>query len=230
MRRRHFPRGLSPLLLLPLAGCVADPAGLRREATSLRAEGRIGEATEAYGRLVASLSGEDRDVRQARADALRELGGMHASFGDAAVAERSYLAALAIAETAPRLREEFIINLRTQLASLSYAAGRGEEAVRRYEGVLTLERNSLGEDHPDVLATLGILAGLHMKCGRPDRAEPLLRRQLAMTERLHGPNRRETASTMDRLAEALSRLGREQEAGACRAKAAEIRKKLCDEC
>lgn len=229
MRRRDLPRGLSLLLLL-LGGCATDPSDLRREAVALRADGRIPEATAAYARLVASLSGKDRDTRQARADALRELGGMHASFGDASVAERSYREALRIAEAAPALSTAFIINLHAQLASLSYRAGRVEEAVERYGAVLRLEQASLGEGHPDVLATLGILSGVHMKCGRPDRAEPLLRRQLALSERIHGPARRETASAMDRLAEALVRLEKGAEAAALRAKAAEIRKKLCDEC
>ena len=65
---------------------------------------------------------------------------------------------------------------------------------------------------------------------RPDRAKPLLRRQLALTERIHGPGRRESATALDRLAEALARLGKTAEAAALRVKAAEIRKKLCDEC
>ena len=229
MRRRDLPRGLSLVLLL-LAGCAADPSGLRKEAVALRAEGRITEATAAYGRLIASLEGEDRDSRTARADALRELGGMHASFGEPDVAERSYRKALEIAEASPRLSSASIINLHSQLAALSYRAGRNAEAVVRYETVLELERSSLGEDHPDVLSTLGILSGLHMKCDRPDRAEPLLRRQLALTERIHGPARRESATALDRLAEALARLGKTAEAAALRAKASEIRKKLCDEC
>ncbi len=229
MRRRDLPRGLTVLILL-LAGCAAAPSDLRRQAAEHRAEGRLPEAEAAYLRLADSLTDADRDTRAARADVLRELGGMHASFGDAAKAERHYQSALRIAETEPRLSDGLIINLRAQLASLSYRAGRTEEAAARYEEVLRLERASLGDNHPDVLATLGILAGLRMKCGRPDQAEPLLRRQLELTERIHGPGRRETASALDRLAEALSDLGKAEEAGRLRQKAAEIRKKLCDEC
>lgn len=229
MRRRDLPRGLSLVLLL-LAGCATDPSELRREAVTLRADGRLAEATVAYRRLISALEGEDPGSRLARADALRELGGMHASFGDPALAERAYRQALEVAEATPKLPADFIINLNSQLAALSYRAGRNDEAVARYESVLALERASLGEDHPDVLSTLGILSGLLMKTDRPDRAEPMLRRQLALTERIHGPGRRESATAMDRLAEALARLGKSAEAAALRVKAAEIRKKLCDEC
>ncbi|MFM9001230.1 MAG: tetratricopeptide repeat protein [Opitutia bacterium] len=229
MRRRDLPRGLTLALLL-LAGCASDTSELRRQAAALRSEGRVREATQAYLALAAALPGDDRDSRLARTDAFRELGGMHASFGDPAEAERAYLSALRTAEAEPRLPPETIVTLRAQLAALSYRAGRNEEAAERYEEVLLLERRSLGEAHPDVLATVGILSGLRMKCGRPDMAEPLLRRQLALTERSHGPGRRETAACLDRMAEARDRLGRNEEAAALRRKAGDIRKKLCDEC
>lgn len=163
-------------------------------------------------------------------DALRELGGMHASFGDPREAERAYGEALLTAEADPRLPEESIINLRAQLAALSYRAGRNGEAAERYEVVLRMEQAALGGDHPDVLATMSILAGVLMKAGEVGRAEPLLRRQLELTARIHGPTRRESAAVMDRLAEALSRLGKETEATQLRRNAEAIRKKLCDEC
>jgi len=137
---------------------------------------------------------------------------------------------LMLLETEPRGADEAIINLRTQLAGLCYRQSRLDEAADFYRSVLSLEVSSLGEGHPDPLGTMSILGGLEFKRGKSAEAEALFRRQLAGVQKLHGAEKRETASVLDNLADVLEKAGQPAEATRLRDEAKRIRHKLCDEC
>ena len=145
-------------------------------------------------------------------------------------AEKLYREALALLETAPRGAEAAIINLRTQLAGLCYRQTRLDEAADFYRSVLKLEVASLGEGHPDPLGTMSILGGLELKRGKLPEAEALFRRQLTGVQKLHGAEKRETASVLDNLADVMEKAGQPAEATRLREEAKRIRHKLCDEC
>ena len=145
-------------------------------------------------------------------------------------AEKLYREALALLETTPRGAEAAIINLRTQLAGLCYRQTRLDEAADFYRSVLKLEVASLGEGHPDPLGTMSILGGLELKRGKLAEAEALFRRQLTGVQKLHGAEKRETASVLDNLADVLDKAGQPAEATRLSEEAKRIRHKLCDEC
>lgn len=89
-------------------------------------------------------------------------------------------------------------------------------ATAAYAEAIALEEVRLGRDHDDILGLLSIQAGLELKMGHAKAAEGLLRRELDTITRTRGMDRRETASVMDHLAEALSQQDRKAEAAELR--------------
>jgi len=77
---------------------------------------------------------------------------------------------------------------------------------------------------------MSILGGLELKRGKLPEAEFLFRRQLAGVQKVHGAEKRETASVLDNLADVLEKAGKPAEAASLREEAKRIRHKLCDEC
>lgn len=221
---------LLPVVLFGVGCAVAPtPESLRREAVSLRAGNDIGAAQAALRRAILLQSDKTADDRAALADLWRELAALHNSAGENTEAEDAYRQALRLV-AADLSRAEAATNLRTQLAGLCYRQSRLQEAADLYHRVLQEEEKRLGVEHPDVLDTLSILAGLELKLRHLDQAELLFRRQLAGVTKLHGEEKRETASVLDNLADVAEQSGRKDEAAELRAKAARIRHKLCDEC
>jgi serine/threonine-protein kinase len=231
-------RGALILLAILPAGCrdaapaapAADTETLRQRAATSRSEGRTEEAAQLLTQAIALQQTKTRDERAASADLRRELAALRMSADDLAGGEKHYREALALLEAAPRGSEAAIINLRTQLAGLCYRQSRLDEAADFYRSVLMLEVASLGEGHPDPLGTMSILGGLELKRGKPLEAEALFRRQLAGIQKLHGAEKRETASVLDNLADVLEKADQAAEAGRLRDEARRIRHKLCDEC
>lgn len=231
-------RGALILLAILPAGCrdaspaapAADTETLRQRATTSRSEGRTEEAAQLLTQAIALQQTKTRDERAASADLRRELAALRMSADDLAGGEKHYREALALLEAAPRGSEAAIINLRTQLAGLCYRQSRLDEAADFYRSVLMLEVASLGEGHPDPLGTMSILGGLELKRGKPLEAEALFRRQLAGIQKIHGAEKRETASVLDNLADVLEKADQAAEAGRLRDEARRIRHKLCDEC
>jgi tetratricopeptide (TPR) repeat protein len=233
-----MPRSALSLLALLLVGCgetspapaVVSPESLRQRAAALRSEGKPNEAEDLLGQAIRAQPTSTRDQRAAAADLRRELASLRVAGDDLAGAERLYREALALLETAPRGADEAIINLRTQLAGLCYRQSRLDEAAEFYRSVLILEVAVLGETHPDSLGTMSILGGLELKRDKFPEAEFLFRRQLEGVQKVHGPEKRETASVLDNLADVLEKAGRAAEAARLREEAKRIRHKLCEEC
>jgi tetratricopeptide (TPR) repeat protein len=225
------------LLTFLVVGCretslpsAINPEVLRQRAAALRSEGRTDEAEGLLAQAIGAQPTATRDERAAAADLRRELGSLRMSADDLAGAEKSYRDALALLEVVPRGTDGAIINLRTQLAGLCYRQSRLDEAADLYRAVLTLETAAFGEGHPDPLGTMSILGGLELKRGKLLEAEALFRRQLAGVQKLHGAEKRETASVIDNLADVLEKAGRGADATRLREEAKRIRHKLCDEC
>lgn len=229
----------APVLLLAAVllciGCagrrdeVSAAESLRRQAAELRARNEINQAETLLLQAVERQGESTADERAARRDLFAELGSLQSSAGRAAAAEQSYRQALALALRDNR-RPEVTIHLRTQLAGLCYRRAAYQEAADLYHQVLAEEQALLGPEHPDVLGTLSILGGLELKLRHLDQAERLFRRQLAGVQKAYGAEKREVSSVLDNLADVAEMSGRNEEARELRAKAAQIRHKLCDEC
>lgn len=123
-----------------------------------------------------------------------------------------------------------VANTLTQLAGCYYRLKFYPRAALTYQEVIAFETARLGADHEDVLGLQSILAGLELKLGHASAAEKLQRQLLATEYRLHPRGRRESATILVNLAEALEAQGQATEAAQCRQEAKDIRHKLCDEC
>lgn len=152
------------------------------------------------------------------------------SAGDFAAAAKGYehyLTALALDEdSAPG---DYANGL-TQLAGCYYRLKSFDRATATYREAVASETRRLGPDHEDVLGLESILASVELRRGNAPEAERILRKLLATEYRLHARGRREAATLLTNLAEALEAQGREPEATQCRQEAKDIRHKLCDEC
>jgi tetratricopeptide (TPR) repeat protein len=149
------------------------------------------------------------------------------NFAEAAKAYEDYLAALA--KDADRDPADYANGL-TQLAGCYYRLKFFARAATTYREAVACESGRLGPDHEDVLGLWSILASVELRQGNAPEAERILRKLLATEYRLHARGRREAATLLTNLAEALEAQGQDREATQCRQEAKDIRHKLCDEC
>jgi tetratricopeptide (TPR) repeat protein len=148
-------------------------------------------------------------------------------FEDAAKAYVLYLDTLA---DDPARDPETFANGLTQLAGCYYRLKFFAQAAVRYQEAIAFEAARLGPEHPDVEGLRSILAGVELRLGHPKEAERIQRDLLSSEYRRHGRGRREAATILFNLADALEAQGRTAESEACRQEAKDIRHKLCDEC
>jgi len=78
-------------------------------------------------------------------------------------------------------------------------------------------------DHPLFPGVIDDMAGYLLAEGRPEEAEPLLRRALDLSERRHGRVSRSYGRRLAQLARMLASVGRQDEAEALRQEAHAIR-------
>jgi len=148
-------------------------------------------------------------------------------FTAAAKGYEGYLAALA--EDKARDPADYANGL-TQLAGCYYRLRLFPGAIRCYREALASETARLGPDHEDVTGLWSILASVELRHGNAPEAARIHRKLLATEYRLHSRGRREAATILTNLAEALEAQGQEGEAAQCHQEAKDIRRKLCDEC
>ena len=150
------------------------------------------------------------------------------SAGDfAAKGYEDYLAALA---TNPDRDPADFANGLTQLAGCYYRLKFFARAASTYREALACETVRLGPDHEDVAGLWSILGSLELRRGNAAEAERIQRMLLAGEYRKHARGRREAATILTNLAEALEAQGKAAEAAQARQEAKDIRHKLCDEC
>jgi len=148
-------------------------------------------------------------------------------FVSAAKGYENYLAALA---ANPDRDPADYANGLTQLAGCYYRLLNLTRAAHCYREALACETVRLGPDHEDVAGLWSILASVELRRGNAPEAERIQRKLLAAEYRLHTRGRREAATILANLAEALEAQGRAVEATQSRQEAKDIRHKLCDEC
>jgi len=148
-------------------------------------------------------------------------------FVSAAKGYENYLAALA---ANPDRDPADYANGLTQLAGCYYRLLNLTRAAHCYREALACETVRLGPDHEDVAGLWSILASVELRRGNAPEAERIQRMLLAGEYRKHARGRREAATILTNLAEALEAQGRAVEATQGRQEAKDIRHKLCDEC
>ena len=109
-----------------------------------------------------------------------------------------------------------------QSGSLYYEQGRYSEAKPLFLQALKLAKSSLGEDHPQVAASLNNLAKLYCYQEHYSEAELLFLQALELTKRLLGEDHSDFAENMNSLANIYYLQGRYSEAEHILAQALEI--------
>ncbi|MBO3462005.1 tetratricopeptide repeat protein [Aetokthonos hydrillicola] len=89
---------------------------------------------------------------------------------------------------------KYNVNIGEGQALLYNYQGRNEEAEPLYEQALQLKQQLLGDDHPDVAASLNNLAGLYESQGKYEQAEPLYIQALEIADRTLGINHPNTVT------------------------------------
>jgi len=109
-----------------------------------------------------------------------------------------------------------------------YYNGQGLYAIAEpyYQACLTATRTRLGDNHPDVAASLNNLAGLYYSQGRYPEAEPHLLEALDLSKRLLGDNHPDVATSLNNLANLYQYQGRYPEAEPLLLEALDLRKQL----
>ena len=204
----NIPRAVAPLTLVTLAllvACTGGPVPPPTEAKPAAAKVLEAQQFEAAARAASSAG----------------------NFAEAAKRFEDYLAALAKDEDRDPAA---YANGLTQLAGCYYRLRNFNHAADYYRQAIACESARLGAEHDDVLGLWSILASVELRRTNPQEAERIQRQLLATEYRLHARGRREAATILTNLAEALEAQGLTAEAAQCRQEAKDIRHKLCDEC
>ena len=106
-----------------------------------------------------------------------------------------------------------------------YKAGRYSEAIPLAQRSLAFREKALGPDHPNVAASLELLATLYEAQGYYADAEPLYKRSLAIFERSLGPDHQAVAGSLNNLAELYREQGRYTDAEPLYRRSLEINEK-----
>jgi tetratricopeptide (TPR) repeat protein len=203
---RHRDGGASVSPLVGLAVAALEMGRLEEAEQALQ---RVTIATEGHGdfRLPAPAIWAELRVRQKRDRDAEKLyrEALARSTPDAPVAVRAALA-------------------HRGLGRLLARQGRLGEAEVELRQALALEERRNGPAHPRVAAALDDLAEVERLRGHEAEAEMVLRRGLAIRERL-GPDHPLVAISLDRLARLLEEAGREAEARNLQMRAAALRRK-----
>ncbi len=122
---------------------------------------------------------------------LQVLGAAHFYAGDLAEADSFYRAGLAIDRRVYRAPHPQIASDIMDIGSVQYQRANYVEAERAYREGEAMYESWFGKDRPETGAALFLLAQPLVKLSRPDEAQPLLERALAIEDRFHkGPHPR----------------------------------------
>jgi non-specific serine/threonine protein kinase/serine/threonine-protein kinase len=184
-------------------------------------------------RFVAALekSGVPEAERTTRLDALRqELVRINATDAAAAVIDRTILKP-AIKTIDERFKDDPATDasLRQALADLYQRIGRYDDAYPLQESALATRRRTLGEEHPDTLASINSMGALLQLQGRPAEAELCHREALEKHRRTLGEEHPDTLTSISNMGLLLRLQGRLAEAELYHREALEKRRRTLGE-
>jgi tetratricopeptide (TPR) repeat protein len=140
-------------------------------------------------------------------------------------AEASYQQALKIAD-AQRQIEPGIVNCLVGLSLVYHKRGNVAESERLYELAMRNLEGDYGPTSTSFGSWMPDLAWLYDEHGKPEKAEILLKRALAIREQAYGKDDPRVAESLDTYAKFLRRHQRHSEASAIETRARNIRDKL----
>jgi serine/threonine protein kinase len=189
--------------------------------------------TDVRERFVAVLekSGVPEAERTARLDALRqELVGVNATDAAASMIDRTILRP-AIKAIDERFKDDPATDasLRQALADLYQRIGRYDDAYPLQESALATRRRTLGEEHPDTLASINSMGALLQLQGRPAEAEIYHREALEKSRRTLGEEHPQTLTSISNMGLLFRLQGRLAEAELYHREALEKRRRTLGE-
>jgi Tfp pilus assembly protein PilF/predicted Ser/Thr protein kinase len=117
-------------------------------------------------------------------------------------------------------------SIRHTIGNTYWDLGLFPQAQRQVERAANLRRRVLGDEHPDTLQSMGLLADLQREQGRLPQAEALFTRILEIRRRKLGPEHRDTLASMSSVAAVWISLDKYAQAAALLTKALEIRRRV----
>jgi eukaryotic-like serine/threonine-protein kinase len=131
---------------------------------------------------------------------------------DHAGAERLYREALAVCRANPDAGINLLTHATGGLADADDALGKSGEAETLLRGLVDLQRERFGQEHPSVAWAKANLAEFLQRHGRLAEAEVLSREQIAIVGQALGPEGGAMAGAVERLATLMTDQGRYREA------------------
>ena len=151
----------------------------------LKLADRLPEARAALEEAVALFEQARGAGHPSVANALRQLSKLCVVQGDLVAARKYAERARAILAAALGPDQRDVMALLDSLGSLAFGARDMPAALANYQELLSRQR-ALGDDNPEVAATLGNLGNVLRKLGRDDEARAALERALGILERTSG--------------------------------------------
>jgi tetratricopeptide (TPR) repeat protein len=194
-----------------------DAVRLQAQSERAKVDALRGDYAHAVGRL-SELAAEARQGPSGRTWVLElvllDLGTAQLNAGDLKSALRTLQEDRHIVAQSQNPDSVFVIEGEARLAAALQRAGRGAEALPRFERVLKLEESALGTHAPALSLPLAGIGRHFLDGGEPKKAAPLLERALSLAEQVPG-ERFDLATIRFLLARAL-------DAGGDRARAAAL--------
>ncbi|MFO1141198.1 MAG: tetratricopeptide repeat protein [Amaricoccus sp.] len=197
---------------------------LNNYARLLVALGRFAEAEPLYSKALEIFERSMGSDHPDRARVLFNYAELVEATDRQGQAERLYREAIAVREKSLGGNDLDSARYLNKLAGLFFSMGRCAEADQTYREALSIAE--LGSDHGLYAVIVDNLATFLRAEGRLDEAEPLLRSALDIASRTYGPGSKVYCHALADLAQLLSSLGRDEEAGSLRIEARAIRKKM----
>ncbi len=189
---------------------------LRNRGRLLCKQGRFAEGADRFERSIASsrmTGGELGSLQEAHTR--RVWAGLLMGAGQLARAEEEYRAALDMQRLQADQQAPMVPTL-IGLGELLTRSGRAAEADPLLQEALAARRSSLPADAWPIAAPEAAHAACLVALGHTERAEPLLRHALDITQRADGADHRRTLAIRGSLAALYDSTGRKQEAEALR--------------
>lgn len=162
----------------------------------------IGECDAGYQQLEESVT-RGRSTSEVNADHLQLVGFLLSASGDYWSAEACLRARLAICNQLCGNGLEYLAGCYRDLGLVLFVKKDFMAAEEIFCRALTLYRNSIGEEHKEVVEILSLLSVILLQQGKTTKAANIIRKEVAIRRKLQGEQHLEVARALNNLAGAL---------------------------
>jgi serine/threonine protein kinase len=227
VRRHKFGFAAAAALILVLAlGVLASTWQALRATRAERDQIKLRQEAEAEKSNAQTEAAKSRQVAQFMQDMLKGVGPSAALGRDTTTMLREILDQTARRLNALKGQPAVEADLRTTLGNVYFDLGEYTNAAAMHREALELQKQRLGDEHPEVASALDFLATALWKQGQRAEAEAIYRDALAMRRKLLGEENKAVADSLDSVARIVEAQGNLAEAETLWREALSLRRKL----